>query len=203
MRAVKVILYLGVLANLANCAPNNAFKIRSERPYTLGMVGAMVRPSGKHAVGVGYNANYSNVKRDVEQEEAVGLVSTPGDSMKLTQATSSSQVSGFYHYFPWDTSGFFVGLGGRAERNKYETTLTTEGEGYESKSEEELSSTSVALALPLGWTWIWNNGFTLSFDFGPRWKVQEKFAQDPGPLYKLRQDGRLSLGGASVIGYSF
>ncbi len=203
----RIITLVALLASsilLQNCAPTQAFKIREDRPVTLGLVAAMVRPNGNHSLGLSYGANKTSSEEDIKGNKVAGLVSTPSTEATLKETSEGSHIALNYHYYPWQTSAFFIGMGVEGHRNKYTNKLIS---GTDANQADELveinNSTSTSVSIPMGWAWIWGNGFTFVLDLGPRLKVSEKFKEEAGPLQDLRNKGNLTIGGGAVLGYSF
>lgn len=212
---MKLILILALAALFQACAPSQAEAIREERPVSIGYPAAAYRPNGKVAVGVGLDPTVGQEMK-VKDTSSGGLALTGNNSDDVQDVKVRTEaVSPFVHYYPWATSAFFVGAGLEVARSRYNFEEDRTDGGTTNVSYE---TTGTYLGVPAGWAWIWDNGFSLFFDLGPRWRVREasRFndsGEDENVNVSERDDmvddldelfaNRVRFGGSSMIGFSF
>jgi len=200
------------------CAPSRAKIVREQRNTTIGLLGASYRPNGN--IGVGISASGAKDEVEVDREKKSYANSKSDDANVQMIAETSSMVSPFVHYYPWDTSAFFVGAGANFTKSRYQYEAEKEGSTTLAPAYTEVNYevSATDLHMPLGWNWIWENGITLMLDFGPSTTVAYagRYSNDGGDggVNATQRDEsiaaldsakkgavRFSLG--SIIGYSF
>ncbi len=224
MKCLAVLSCVAALSTFA-CAPEHASKVRQDKSLTLGLPGVSYRPNGK--IGVGVTAGAASNQKQTVDNSKTGLSSVIGssndansDEADQRQVVSSFvQISPFVQYFPWDTSAFFVGVGGTYYRGSYKFNE----EKVDSTSlnpqfaEVDYQTRSNYIGVPLGWAWIWESGFSLTLDFGPRARVSRsaeltKDGKDEGVSSSERDktvstidslEPKYTYGGSGIIGWSF
>ena len=202
----------------SGCAPSRAKMVREQRNTTIGLLGASYRPNGNIGVGVAAGASKDNVEIDREKKSYATKSTDDIDTRKM--AETSSTVSPFVHYYPWETSAFFTGVGANIIKRTYSFDEEKDGSTTlaPSYTEVQYNVSATELHAPLGWNWIWENGITLMLDFGPSMTVaySGKYADDGSgngvnsgardqsvsALDRAKRGG-LRFAGASLIGYSF
>jgi hypothetical protein len=230
---LKTIIKLSVVLTLAGfngvgCAPQRANALRDDKPLTVGLVGVSYRPNGRIGIGTTYSGSAeTNEKMSESSSGASGIISISGKPAEKEPAfaerdvTSSYSVfSPFAHYYPIDTSAFFVGIGASimSSRSKYNEETTGHTALAPEYTEIDVKRNATYLAVPVGWAWIWESGFSLSLDFGPRFRVSSSssygndgsagsVAVDKRDTTKEYLDNRepvMAVGGANtIIGWSF
>ena len=225
-RRLAAVLIVFVAMAATHCAPERAAAVRQDKALTLGLPGASFRPNGKISIGstIGY-ANKAKTTIDNTENGMGAIVITPSkdddaaaeDERELY--TSYLNVSPFVHYYPWDSSAFF--FGGAVSYNK--TSYRFAEERMESTSlapsytDVSYDSTSMYVGAPVGWAWIWESGFSLTLDFGPRFRVNRNQAmKEDGEADGVNRQTRdktietidslespIALGGSGIVGWSF
>lgn len=228
----KTICRLAVVSTLAGfngvgCAPQRANAVRDDKSLTVGLVGVSYRPTGKIGIGTTYaGSGETNEKMSESSSGAGGIISFNSKAEEKETAfdsrdvkTSYSVISPFAHYYPIDTSAFYVGLGASmlSSRSKFNEETSGSTELAPEYTEVDFKTNATYVAVPLGWAWIWESGFSLSLDFGPRFRVNasssygndgssNSVAADKRDASKEYLDNRvpvMAIGGNSIIGWSF
>lgn len=228
----KTIIRLSVVLTLAGmngvgCAPQRANAVRDDKPLTVGLVGVSYRPTGKIGLGTTYaGSGETNEKMSESSSGAGGIISfnsKPDENetsyKERDVKTSYSVISPFAHYYPIDTSAFFVGVGASilSARSKFDEHTTGSTSLAPEYTEVEYKTNATYVSVPVGWAWIWESGFSLSLDFGPRFRVNASssygndgsagsVAADKRDASKEYLDNRvpvMAIGGNSIIGWSF
>ena len=206
------LLPLITLFTTISCATDNAEKVRQERPYTVGYLGGGYRPKGN--MGINVYPSYTSARfGNSPSTESSSLFKEETDrDLNL----KDFNFSGSFIYFPWHTSAFNMGISVK----KGTSTLSYNADGatstaVSSRINVEYQRSYTTIGIPVGWYWIWENGFTLSLDFGPRWRVTNSLSwnYDGGTAVnqserdsfqsKMENVNAFTLGGAGIIGYSF
>jgi hypothetical protein len=136
--------------------------MRNKKPFSAGLPGASYRPSTELSLGA--RAHTTTDPEDIlsqlsEEEEQIL------NQAKLSYRSFTYVV--FAHIYPFQKSGFFVGLAAAHMERAY---------SYSVSSENEEGSISIASdhqfgAGLVGFDWIWENGFTLGVDAGNYYRI--------------------------------
>lgn len=206
-----IILVLSLLAIVFSgaCATDQASQLRTERPTQIGWLGAIYRYQPNQAAGVsGSFSGSTGAPTSFTQEEDEGE--------KDEEIVYQNMYEGFYHYYPWETSAFFIGAGLRHAETKFRFDEPLENDA-DTTTSIKFTNKSDYLAVPVGWAWIWGTGFSLTLDLGPRFRIgrSQSFSSDgAGLVSKSSRDetvddleklyaGSFLIGGNAIIGYSF
>ena len=153
--------------------------------------------------------------------DASYLESSNGDDSEERDVTVANLggLGLFYHYYPWETSAFFLGGAASWESSKVKFEERTREYTATSKECVEVGfrKKSLRIGAVVGWFWIWENGFSLLLDLGPRIRVQHyRSFTDNGESDNVDQSRRddfvdqinglsVFLGGipSRMLGYSF
>ena len=203
----------------SSCAPEKAKSVRQARNLTLGLLGVSYRPTGDFSVGMnGAVGNKTKVelkkKRDDSSESFV-----PDGDLTFDRDTKKSYqtINAFAHYFPWDSSAFFVGAGLEYDQSKYYFNEQIDGSTALNPllTDIEYGNKAVYATMPFGWEWIWESGFALTLNLDLRHSVsdQTSYAKD-GSQQKVAVDSRDAVvqeldrnhwfgAGLGIIGYAF
>jgi len=203
---------------LPGCAPSRAKMVREQRNVTIGLLGASYRPTGNVGVGVAGGAAKEDIEIDREKKSYATNKSEDANVREMKESTTT--VSPFVHFYPWETSAFFWGAGVNFTKNRYLFDEEKDGSTALAPTFTEVNyeSSTTDLHVPLGWHWIWENGMTLMFDFGPSTTVaySGRYIDDGGQdgVNAVERDrsiealdrakkGGLRFAGSSIVGYSF
>ena len=203
---------------ISGCATDQAAKMRSTRPVTVGVWGAAYRPGAK----VGVVTNLTGVVGASTQSSSLASEDNNATASTIDKSyeTSTKAYDLGLHFYPWEKSAFFYGFGASyLNRDMNYSTQTT------SSTLAEPVYTNVSLndkmygAVPsIGWDWICENGFSVLTDIGSRIVVSKKRRyQDDGVTdgvnIQSRDDkqakidkedsGSVLLSARMIIGYSF
>lgn len=226
LRRLAAFAVIFAALSTTHCAPERARAVREDKSLTLGLPGASFRPNGK--ISIGSTIGYSNKAKTTidNSDKGMGAVvitpsndGDPGAEDERDLYTSNLTVSPFVHYYPWDSSAFFFGGAVSYSKTSYKfaeermdnTTLAP------SYTDVSYDSTSMYVGAPVGWAWIWESGFSLTLDFGPRFRVNRNEAMkengDSDNVNARSRDKTLetidslespvAIGGSGIIGWSF
>jgi len=167
---------LAVTALPLACAPEHAAKVRADKSLTLGAFGAAYRPNGKFGFGatVGTGTETKTVDPTKSDGDVVVTKKVDADLYNYRNVkTSATGINPFVHYYPWETSAFFVGAAASIYTAKYSFHEETSGSTslLPSYTDVDYNQNATYVGVPLGWAWIWESGFSLTLDFGPRTRV--------------------------------
>ncbi len=190
-----------VIILFSNCATDQAAKVRNDRKFSLGYLGAAVRP-------------WQNFGLSIDGRAAPANLGISGDDRDITVKGSSINLR--TEKFIWDSSAFYVGAGFGRSTGKMTFQAAQTG-GVSEKIDVTYAQTVDRFIVPVGWFWIWNNGFTIQIDFGPSWvtKTTSGYANDGGATvdkidrdtfitnYESKNNGNFLLLPSFFIGYSF
>ena len=226
MKRAKILTAVGIICAIGvqvGCAPNNARAIREDRSFTLGLPGVAYRPNGSVALGTTIGSSKDKQKLNTAEDGIEAVTNKASDENKVAFEREvegrSFTVSPFFHYYPWDDSAFFIGLGGSYTSTKYTYAEETEGSTALAPTFTEVAynSNTSYVGAPIGWAWIWENGITVSLDFGPRVLVSQSGSyKNDGLAGEVNEEKRdrtteviesvespVTFGGSGIIGYSF
>lgn len=154
---------IATLLTISGCAPTMAGSIRQEKVVTIGFLGAQYRPDKSISVNAAANAEYDSFgSANSDDLEKRSLATKNAKRERLSLLLSM-------HVHPFDSSGFYLGLG--AQRRMSKETYMEYAQNYASEDAPSIAVTHASdkryVGVPIGWTWIWKSGFTLHLDFGP------------------------------------
>ena len=155
-----------LLLSFSNCATDQAAKVRSDRPFTLGYLGAAVRQTQNLGISVHGTTG-----------PASGFFSGDDRSISLKGRNINLRTE----FFIWDSSAFYVGIGYSRSWGKMTFDANQIG-STTNKTSVTYSQTIDRTIIPVGWFWIWNNGITFQLDFGPSFvsKTVSGYSDDGG-----------------------
>jgi hypothetical protein len=207
-----------VVIGLPGCAPSRAKMVREQRNTTIGLLGASYRPTGNVGIGVAGGAAKNDIEIDREKKSYASNKTEDANIREMKE--TSTTVSPFVHFYPWETSAFFWGAGVNFTKNRFQFDEEKEGSTSLAPAFTGVTyeSTATDIHVPLGWHWIWENGVTVMLDFGPSATVaySGRYTNDGGDdgVNAAQRDqsvealdrakkGGLRFAGSSIIGYSF
>jgi hypothetical protein len=159
-----------------SCAPERARAIREDKSLTLGYPGATYRPNGKIGVGATFGG-LSDHKSTITPEAPAGMTLDAHQAAKRTVVTSETDINPFVQFFPWDTSAFYVGVGGSYQKAHVSYDELRGGENLDGATTSvEYQRSAMYVGVPVGWAWIWAPGASLTLDFGPKFLVSKSNA---------------------------
>lgn len=226
-RSPKAFLILALALLCAHCAPERARAMREDKAFSLGApivfsAALSYRPTGKFGVGLAgsaLNDRKSTIDASKTGIAAVSVSNDTAETDKRELSTSSYEINPFVQIFPWDSSAFFLGVAGAYRNARYRYQEETEASTTLAPAYTAIKyeTTSSYVGVPVGWAWIWGSGFSLSFDFGPRFRVnkEQDLANDGATsgVSTTKRDHTIGIiddlepkvawGGSSLIGWSF
>ncbi len=226
-RSPKAFLLLALALLCANCAPERARAVREDMAFSLGApivfsAAVSYRPTGKFSVGLAgsaLNDRKSTIDASKSGVAAITVSDQTAPTDKRELSTSFTELNPFVQVFPWDSSAFFLGVAGTYRNARYRYQEETEASlaAAPAYTAIKYETTSSYVGIPVGWAWIWGSGFSLSLDFGPRFRVnkEQKLANDgtTSGVSATKRDHtigiidelepRVAWGGSSLIGWSF
>jgi hypothetical protein len=174
-RAFSVVIFSTLLNS--GCATDQAAKVRSDKPSTVGVWGGAYRPSAKIGI-VSELGGLVSPQTDQKHVDGNGDIKDKRGEEANSQnidSRESQEVDLGLHYYPSPLSAFFFGLA--ANRRKNVTKFDSPNQGSSlanpSYSNVQVSDDVVAVGPAMGWDWIWPNGVSVLWDFGPRWDVSK------------------------------
>lgn len=218
VRLPASILASVICSLLSSCATDQAAKMRSSRPVTVGAWGAAYRPSAKAGVVSDLNGAVSSTNRSSTlNSEKDNTTSTTADKSYET-STRSYDVG--LHFYPWDKSAFFYGLGASYMNRtmSYSSQTISSSLTDQLYTQVSLNDKIYGAGPSIGWDWICENGFSVFTDLGSRIAVSKKrsYLDDgatDGVNTQSRDDkqakidkeasGSLLLSARMIVGYSF
>jgi hypothetical protein len=188
------------------CATDQAAKLRQERPYTVGYLGAAYRPQDNLAINLS-----ADIRADASGSGSISEMRQGEEDRNISLTGHKIGISALY--FPKSTSAFFVGAGilSGSGSVKFDGKKTNSDE----KTKVTYDRSASYIGIPLGWYWIWDNGFTLALDFGPNLRIShsQKIRNSGGvdvdtsdrdkTIGKIEDKNKITLGGRGLFGYSF
>lgn len=224
-RIIQRLLFLLAVSQFAlACAPSRAKAVREDKSLTLGYVGMSYRPTGKISVGTTYSGSAETTSKMTDVSDGMGGLTVSSGRNETAYAdrdvkTSYSVISPFVHYYPSDTSAFYIGLGAslyssRSEFGEETANSTTLAPEY---TDVDYQTKANYIGAPVGWAWIWESGFSFSLDFGPRFRVDQSTSygndgsssdvdaakRDETKDYLDSRRPVVAMGGNGIIGWSF
>lgn len=213
----QVFLGLALVLLAGSCASDQAASLREAKPNQLGIAnyGYLRRLSSNQAAGLTFDAGSGQAfYMKAATEDGEWLTSEDeGKDPKI----SHFNVNFFAHHYPWETSAFFVGLGYAYKEQDFSFKEPL-SEDATQKIKIKYTDMASYVGVPLGWAWVWDRGFSLTLDFGPRWRVSHRRHIEESGMDQVnltsRDDtmdeleetyiGRSELGGGTMLlGFSF
>lgn len=176
INSCSIALGLGLL--MSGCATDQAAKVRSDKPATVGIWGAAYRPTANVGV-VGNLSGLVSAETNHQHVDETGEIKSEKSDEPGAQnikSRGSQKVDLGLHLYPSQKSAFFFGIAANKRKNQTEFETPNEGSSLASPSfsNVQVSDDIIAVGPSVGWDWIWTNGVSLLVDVGPRWDVSRK-----------------------------
>ena len=220
-------LYLAALLilTMSGCATDQAAKVRSSRPITVGLWGGAIRPTSSAALVTDVAGLVTKDKvnftptDDKTDENTTSTVTQTTPTQPVTTTTSKADLG--LHMYVGERSAFFWGLGVQYQRRQTQFASSTAATSLTNPVYADIvvDDKLTAVGPSVGWDWIWQNGISLFVDVGHRFVVsrQRSITNDGSGSNVNAQERDVTLAKADkynsgltlapdlrmIIGYSF
>lgn len=158
-----IALYI-LISCFLGCATDQQGDYRDQSFVTVGLPASlMLRPHQSFSLGFNYHG-------ESEIYSVTDPFTTTNELAESRTKHRDSEV--FLHYYPWETSGFFLGVNHLRREADVDLHL-----GSELTTNIKYQAVATYSGLGFGWDWIWESGFALSLgtSVGHRQKIERKF----------------------------